>query len=136
MLRKKQIESLKRDIAKMVDEFRSLKDKNEFLRPNVLVDVWRCMTKMRLLSRLEQTPAGSAVIAVAKLLDMPPDRLVDLANIGEWIQVDRDTREWADQDEYDEYWSCHYDEGGTVRSYESLRTSIQEIQELDNLWMT
>lgn len=71
---------------------------------------------------------------MAEALSVEPEKIINLANVGEWIQVDRDTRHWNDQDEYDEYWLCHYDGNQTVEGFTNLRRDIQEIKELNRLW--
>lgn len=118
----------------MVNDFVGKQQNNEFLRPDTFVELWRCVTKVRLLSRLEEIPQASQIIDLANRLDMEPEKLINLANVGEWIQVDRDTRKWDDAEEYEEYWSCHYDGDQTVESYSRLRADIKEVKELNNLW--
>lgn len=132
--RKRQIATLKKDVSSLVRDFQSKQETNEFLRPDTFVDLWRCLTKVRLLSRLESVPQASLVMDLANRLDIDPEKLINLANVGEWIQVDRDTRKWEDHDEYDEYWTCHYDGDQTVESYSRLREDIREIKELNTLW--
>lgn len=136
MSRKRQIATLKRDVANLVDSFSQKQKDNEFLRSETLIDLWRCVTKVRLLARLENSPPASSIISIAEKLDVAPIRVLDLANIGEWIQVDRDTRNWSDKDEYDEYWLCHYDGDQTVMSFTGIRADIKEIEELNKLWMS
>lgn len=131
---KKQIRILRRDIVDLVQELIEKKENDCLYRPDELITVWRLITKERLLSRLEQTPPTIALMALAEEFEISPERLLDLANIGEWIQIDRDVRKWNDQDEYDEYWSCHYDEGQSVESYDQLRASLREIKQLEELW--
>lgn len=125
---------MKRDIASLTAEFTAKKDKGVFMRPDVFVDLWRCLTKIRLLARLEQTPPASGVLDLANSIGVQPEKIINLANVGEWIQVDRDTRYWNDPDEYEEYWLCHYDGNQTVEGFSSLRKDVHEIKELNKLW--
>lgn len=71
---------------------------------------------------------------LADALGITPEKLLNLSNVGEWLQVDRDTRYWDDEDEYDEYWLCHYDGDQTVEGYPQLRRELKEIKELNALW--
>lgn len=132
--KKRQIAILKRDISAMTRDFVTKIEMKQFNRPDVFVEIWRCLTKVRLLARLEGAPVSSNIVHLAGALDITPERLVNLANIGEWIQVDRDTRHWEDPEEYDEYWLCHYDGDQTVESYHNIRKELKEIKELNELW--
>lgn len=118
----------------MTREFQAKLDSKEFYRPDVFVDLWRCVTKIRLVSRLEEAPPSIGVMKFAESLNMAPEKVLNLSNVGEWIQVDRDTRHWDDEDEYEEYWLCHYDGDQTVEGYTQLRNELKEIKELNTLW--
>lgn len=120
----------------MTATFELKKEQGAFMRPDVFIDLWRCLTKIRLLARLEETPPASGVVDLAKSLDVEPETIINLANVGEWIQVDRDTRFWDDPEEYDEYWICHYDGNQTVEGFTNLRKDLQEIKDLNKLWAT
>ena len=134
-MKEKKKRILRRDIQALLQDLKKKKENDEFYRPDELVNVWRLITKHRLLARLEGAPAVLGVVIMAEDLDVSPSRLLDLANIGEWVQVDRDTRTWNDPDEYAEYWECHYDGGQTVEGYDQIRAGLAELKELEALWM-
>lgn len=118
----------------MTRDFATKIEEKHFYRPDVYIDLWRCVTKIRLLARLEEAPPVIGVMKLADALGITPEKLLNLSNVGEWLQVDRDTRYWDDEDEYDEYWLCHYDGDQTVEGYPQLRRELKEIKELNALW--
>ena len=85
-----------------VETLRSLKG-TSFAKPQTACDIWRYVLDVKTLCALTDTDYTKSLAEYSEKIDISEADMMTYAKIGEWVTLDRSTRELT-ADEYDDFW--------------------------------
>lgn len=127
------IKHLQKNIKQNTRKLFHLADTKQLLRPDSAVFVWELTLSIRTLAVLTEKPTKPLMKRLAKATGMTDDELTFFSELGEWISLDRSTRN-MNEEEYEEFWNDATNHP-VRRTKASLSVeALEEINMLNELW--
>jgi hypothetical protein len=133
MEKEEYIKHLQKNIKQNTRKLFNLADTKQLLRPDSAVFIWELTLSIRTLAVLTEKPTKPLMKRLAKATSMTDDELNFFSELGEWITLDRSTRNMS-EDEYSEFWNDATNH--PVRRAKATHSleAMKEIGMLNELW--
>lgn len=133
MEKQEYIKHLQKNIKQNTRKLFHLSDTKQLLRPDSAVFVWELTLSIRTLAVLTEKPTKPLMKRLAKATGMTDDELNFFSELGEWITLDRSTRN-MNEEEYEEFWNDSTNH--PVRRTKAALSieALEEINMLNELW--
>ena len=97
------IEFLKMRLRKNAEQFSKLTN-TQYARPQTVIELWRFLSDVKTVCALTHGNYPAMIETYAGLAGVDKDDLAAYATYGEWISLDRSTRNMT-RDDYEDFWS-------------------------------
>ena len=126
------IEFLKMRLRKNAEQFSKLTN-TQYARPQTVIELWRFLSDVKTVCALTHGNYPAMIENYAGLAGVDKDDLAAYATYGEWISLDRSTRNMT-RDDYEDFWSDPENQPNILVAPTEGDNTYQEIELLNQMW--
>jgi len=126
------IEFLKMRLRKNAEQFSKLTN-TQYARPQTVIELWRFLSDIKTVCALTHGNYPAMIETYAGLAGVDKTDLTAYATYGEWIALDRSTRDMT-RDDYEDFWSDPENQPNILVAPTEGDNTYQEIELLNQMW--